>query len=176
MISIGVAASWTIIYLFNQRVFSSFTYTTWSNWIFLPAAMRIICVLLFEGAGVAGLVFGAFYTMQHVPRLSLLNESLLSTTSGLAPLLAVILCRCLFDIGHELRELRPLHILVLCLVGASANSFLVNGVMAFAGELHGGITSFAVIFFGDLNGAAIVLFVLSTVLAVATPRGRHSRR
>jgi len=166
----GVAVAWPLFLWFNHWLFIALDYTAHSSWIFLPAAMRILGVLLFGWAGAVGLVLGAAYTMHWGPVLEIPHQVLLSASSGLAPLVAVMICRRLFGIADDLGGLRAVHIVALSIAGAAANSLLANGTLALAGEVRGDLMPLVVMFLGDLNGTAIVLFLVSTMLALVTPR------
>jgi hypothetical protein len=166
----GVAVAWPLFLWLNQGLFASLSYMAWAGWVFLPAAMRILAVLLFEEAGAIGLMLGAYYTMHWGPVLDGPHQIMLSISSGLAPWLAVWVCRRLTDLGDDLRGLRPVHIVVLSIAGAAANSLLVNATLGLAGRLEGDLRPLVIVFLGDLNGTAIVLFVVSSLLAAGIRR------
>jgi len=170
LIATGIAVGWVYCVAFNEFLFRHLDHNAWAGWVYLPAAMRIICVLLFARIGALGLVLGTFYTTQYAPQLDLLHSFLVAVTSGLAPLLAVWLCRRVFRIAPDLRGLRPVHILVLSILGAAMNACLINSVVALSGHPHFELLSVVIVFLGDLSGTAIVLFVLSTALALLMPR------
>lgn len=148
---------------------ASYTYAPWASWIFLPAALRIIAVLLFGWTGAAGLVLGTFYTIAKDPVIEVPYQVLLAISSGVAPFVAVALCRRVFGITHDLHGLRPLHIVVLSVVGAATNSMLSNLVLASAGKLTVDLPPLVVVFLGDLNGTAIVLAILSSGITFLAP-------
>lgn len=170
LIAFSIAVAWVYSVAFNEFLFRHLDHNVWAGWVYLPAALRIICVLLFARIGAFGLFLGTFYTTQYAPELDLLHSIMAAATSGLAPLLAVWLCRRLFSISSDLRGLRPLHILVLSIMGAAINASLINAVVALSGHPQFEFLSIVVVFLGDLTGTAIVLFVISTALALLMPR------
>jgi hypothetical protein len=172
----GVAVAWPLFLWLNQGLFASLSYMAWAGWVFLPAAMRILAVLLFEEAGAIGLVLGAYYTMHWGPVLDGPHQIMLSISSGLAPWLAVWVCRRLIDLGDDLRSLRPVHIVVLSVAGAAANSLLVTATLGLAGRLEGDLRPLMIVFLGDLNGTAIVLFVVSSAAAMVVRSLGRDRR
>lgn len=165
-----IASSWIIVYNLNIIFFLDLYYKEWAAWVYLPAALRIICVLIFERVGALGLFLGSVFALHQTSQMGLPQEIMRAATSGLAPLLAVWLCRRLFSIAPDLRGLRPLHILVLSIMGAAINASLINAVVALSGHPQFEFLSIVVVFLGDLTGTAIVLFVISTALALLMPR------
>lgn len=163
----GVAISWHLFFMLNAWLMAPYTYARWASWIFMPAALRIIAVLLFNGVGAVGLALGALYTIVQDPVIDLPYQLLLATSSGLAPMLAVWLCRVMFGLGDDLHGLRPLHIAVLSVAGAATNSVLSNLVLALAGRMNEDLRPLIVVFLGDINGTAIVLFITSLALNFA---------
>lgn len=170
LIVIGVALAWSALFTFNMAVFSQFNHSTYASWLFLPAALRVLAVLLFEEEAVIGLMLGAYLTLPHDPSSSLAHELLISIFSGLAPAIAIWFCRRSFPITPSLTGLRGIHIVTVSVVSAGANSVLLNLCMAIFGRLNDDIRQIAAVFVGDLTGTAIVLFVLSSVLALMWKR------
>jgi hypothetical protein len=166
----GLALAWVVIFKLNMFVFSQLEHSSRAHWIFLPAALRVLWVLLFAEEGVLGLVLGAYLTLPHDASSSLAYEMSLAVSSGLGPLIAIWLCRQIFPIASDLVGLRGRHVIALSIAGAGANSVMVNGCMAIAGRWHGDVAQIATIFVGDLNGTAIVLLFLSTTLSFAARR------
>ena len=54
----GVALAYWLLYDLNAWFFASFSFTATVAWIFLPAAIRVIAVLLLGWRGFAGLFIG----------------------------------------------------------------------------------------------------------------------
>lgn len=54
-----VAVAWVIVFKLNQLLFDGTRNSRWTHWIFIPAAVRIIAVMLLGWRGAAGLVLGA---------------------------------------------------------------------------------------------------------------------
>lgn len=121
-------------------------------------------VLIFRGAGVLGLMFGALLTLPHDSSLS--YELALSVSSGLGPMIAIWLCRQMFPILPDLSSLRGQHIIALSILGAAANSILINVCMAAASRWNGDLTQVAAIFVGDMLGTFIMLSMISFMFGV----------
>lgn len=166
---LGVALAWFAFFELNTLVFSQFEHSSRAHWIFLPAALRVLSVLMFDGAGVMGLMIGAYLTLPHDQAGDLPYELMLSASSGVGPLIAIWLCRQLFPIARDLSGLRGKHIIALSIVGAATNSLLVNGCMAVMGRWHNDVEQLVTIFVGDMLGTAFLLTMIAgSVMLAAT--------
>lgn len=172
--AIGVATAWSISFLLNGWLFSFTQFTHYANWVFMPAALRLIAVLLFDEIGALGLVIGAFLTMPDKSFEQLLPQALVSVSSGLAPFVTVRAGRRLLGIPQSLRGLRTFDIIALSIGCAAANAIILNACLWLIGDLREGLKHSLSVFVGDVAGAALVLFVLSTALALVLPRSRSA--
>lgn len=169
---IGVAVVWLAFFKLNALLFSQLEHSSRAHWIFLPAALRVLAVLLFRGEGAAGLVIGAYLTLPHDPSSSLPYELSLSISSALAPLVAIWFCRQLFPIASDLSGLRGKHIIALSVANAAVNSVIINMVMLIAGKLNDDLEHMLTIFVGDMLGAALLLTLISAALRLTIQKGR----
>lgn len=161
---LAVAICWILVFQLNAALFSSLEQSTWVHWIFLPAAVRVIAILLFGARGAAGLVLGAFLTL--APQDTLLpNAITLPFSSGFAPWLSVLVWKRLFRIRDDLYGLSPAHFIFLSIACAAANSILLNICLALDGQGVGGSIQMMGILIGDAFGTAIVLLILSVALS-----------
>jgi hypothetical protein len=158
---IGVALVWLAFFRLNDWLFSQLAYTERAHWIFLPAALRVLAVLLLGSKGAVGLMAGAYLTLPHEEPNDLIYEIALSVSSGLAPLAAVAICQRFFKIKSDLGGLRGAHIVSLSAVSALANSVLLNILLFSTGRHHGDGVLAATIFIGDMLGAALVLLAVA---------------
>ncbi len=170
----SVALVWLTFFELNDWLFSQLAYTERAHWVFLPAALRVLAVLLLGGRGAIGLMIGAYLTLPHESSADLTFEIALSISSGLAPLAAVAICQRFFPIKSDLAGLRGSHIIALSVGNAFANSVLLNIVMAIAGRHHGNGVLAATIFIGDMLGAALLLLTIALIISVYT-RSRRIR-
>lgn len=164
----GVALVWLTFFELNDWLFSQLAYTERAHWIFLPAALRVLAVLLFGGRGAIGLMIGAYLTLPHESPDDLAYEIALSLSSGLAPLAAVAICQRFFKINSDLAGLRGSHIIALSVANALANSVLLNIVMAASERHHRDGVLAATIFIGDMLGAALLLLTIALGISVYT--------
>lgn len=165
MIIAGTALAWDVIFDLNSWLFSQSALSERVHWIFLPAAFRIIFVLLFQGRGAVGLIFGAYLTQSQQTLNELPNEVLLSISSGLAPLVAVVFCQRFFTINDDLAGLNGWHIIALSVASAAANTVILNVILYLMGRQAADLASIVAVFVGDVLGAAIVITAISLTLS-----------
>lgn len=170
LIIASTALAWMVVFDLNTWLFSQAALTDRASWIFLPAALRIIFILLFQGRGAVGLIFGAYLTLPHTNPNDFSYEILLAVSSGLAPLAAVVFCQRFFTVHSELEGLNGWHIIVLSIASATANAIILNTLFAMIGRQVASLEAIAAVFAGDVLGAAIVIatisFSLSGILAL----------
>ena len=170
LIVLGVAVSWAVLFHLNAVLFAHLEHSNRAHWIFLPAAVRVLSVLLFQGAGAGGLMLGAFFTLPHHGLASLATDLLISASSAIAPLVSVVICRRWIGIAADLSGLRGLHIVAVSVLSAATNAVGLNIALAAAGQLRGDMEQVATVFVGDMLGSAIVLAVISLGLSAFTRR------
>lgn len=163
----AVALLWLTVFRFNILLFSNTALSERIHWIFLPAAFRIIAVLIYGWRGAVGLMLGAYLTLPHANPDDVFYEILLSISSGVAPLIAVLLCQRLFTIRNDLSGLNAWHVIALSISCAFANSIVLNLLMWAMGKQQNGVSAVWAIFVGDVLGAAIVIGAIALVLDIA---------
>jgi len=164
---LSVALIWVGAYRLNAVMFSPLEYSHLAHWIFLPAALRIISVLLLGFTGALGLILGAYLTLAS-DNLTV-HHIILALSSGIAPMAAIWFCRRLFPISKDLSGLRAWHVVLLSLANAAANSLILNGYLASADRLNGEFLQLMAVFIGDVLGTALVLLLLSTLITALIP-------
>lgn len=163
----GVALLWLAVFNVNMWLFSHAAFSERAHWIFLPAAFRIIAVLVLGLRGGLGLMLGAYLTLPHASPNDLNYEVLLSISSGVVPLIAVLFCKRFITINHDLSGLNGWHVIALSVSCAVANSAVLNALMWTMGKQQADIEAIAAIFVGDVLGAAIVLAAIALAMSVA---------
>lgn len=176
LIITGTALFWLAFFHFNNFLFSKAALSSRAHWIFLPAALRVIFVLLFQGRGAVGLILGAYLTQPHASPADLPAEILLSISSGLAPLVGVVACQQLFKIDDQLAGMSGWHIIALCVASASANALILNSVEFVIGDRLPDLESIAAVFVGDVLGAATVITAISLSLPVVFSLMKRARQ
>ncbi|MEN9933380.1 MAG: hypothetical protein RIS17_1953 [Pseudomonadota bacterium] len=171
-IALSVALAWIIVFCANEALFDGSRHSIRANWIFLPAAVRLLAVLLFEATGCIGLMLGAFVVGMCSTSEPWPYVAGLSLTSGLAPYVVVLAYRRLNMIAGDLRNLRGVDICSLSLATALSNAVMLNAYLAAFGRFEGDIVQMLTVFVGDTVGIVVVLGLLSVALSFAMPRRR----
>jgi hypothetical protein len=171
---LGLAVAWVLLFDLNEYAFSNLERSSRANWVFLPAAFRIIFVLLFSRLGALGLFCGAYLTLPDSIYSFPFDNVAFAAVSGIAPLAAVYLVRRCISLADDLSGLRGVHIVVLSVVCAAVNSIVLNIVIALTPDGYFDVTQIATVFIGDMLGGAIVLTVIS-VTTVLISRLRRAR-
>lgn len=163
----GSAILFLLVFVANELIFNSasFEFTRGINWIYLPAGMRLLCTLLFGGAGAIGILFASwitcvFYFFPDDPLRSLAG----GIASAAAPYLVYKLAQQLYGLRASLQNLSPQRLLLLA-VAYSITSPLMHHVWLL---LNGGSIGpgFLVMVIGDFLGTLIVLYAMKFALAL----------
>lgn len=160
----GSALAYVAFFLLNDWLFSQAKVSNYISWVFLPAAIRMLAVLLFGWAGVAGLFIGSLAmlsgSLDHDP----VHALFLALLSSVPSLLAARLVQRTVGIGDDLAGMTGRHLLVFGLAGGLTSS-LVHTVyfMGYQGSLEP-LHGFWPMFVGDSLGTLITLYLGALVL------------
>jgi len=161
---LGVATAWYALYKINTWLFSSIHITGFISWVFLPAAIRMLAVMVGGWAGALGLFLGAILTNVGMLKYEPLNIVLLAGLSALGPLVAVHLCTRWLRLPRDLAGLQRSQLLVFAVAGAVFNTFPHNLYFYFTGLAPDAWSGVVPMFVGDLAGTLIVLYLASLTL------------
>jgi hypothetical protein len=159
----------------NEWLFTRLEFVTGINWIFLPAGMRLLCVLLFGNAGALGLLLVSWLVcfFYYFPD-DYLRSFVGGIISAAAPWIANRIAQQAFGLRASLNNLSPGRLLV-CIVLYSIASPLLHHIW-FA--VHGGtpdlVRSFFAMFIGDLNGTLIVVYTMKGIFTLLPPMPRQT--
>lgn len=160
-----VALSWVCLYLLNDWLFSQAAISVYASWVFLPAALRMLAVLVCGWVGVAGLFVGslmtAFYTHGFADPGMLV---VLAGLSALAPMMAYLLCIRWFNWQADLRGLSASQLVVLSLLVALFGACLHNLHLIGIGAIETFGPTFVTMFVGDMVGTFMVLYAAKFLL------------
>ena len=154
-----IASVWIFLYVLNDWLFQQVAISEYASWVFLPAALRMLAVLLCGWIGVLGLFFGSLATGFYTHGLS--DPGMLIVLAGLSalsPMVACLICTRWFGWRSDLRGLKATQLVVLsvlvslCGAGLHNLHFLAIGATADFGQ------TFTAMFVGDLVGTFIVLY------------------
>lgn len=170
--AIGVAIVWTLLFKLNMWVFKSLEVNHFVSWIFLPAFIRILSVLLFGWAAVIGLIIGAIITSQPAD-IGHTSPYLLAIISGVGPMITVRFCEYILKLPPTLIGIRPSHLFIFAITGAFVNVSLNGYYFALHQLPSHPITCLSPMFIGDMLGSIIMLYVASFTLKACVKAGSH---
>lgn len=154
------------ISLLNELIFHSSTYefVRGMNWIYLPAGVRLLCTLLFGGAGAVGIFIGSWimsivYFFPEDPMRAFGG----SIASALAPYLIYKASQKIYGLETSLTNLNAKRLLWLALAYSIANPLLHNVWLFFIGQNVG--LGFFVMMLGDFLGTLVILYMFKLILS-----------
>lgn len=156
----------------NEWLFAGSEFVRGINWIYLPAGMRLVCTLLFGGAGALGVLLASalatvfYYFPGDLPRA--LTDACVSAA---APYLVYLLAQRLFGLQASLVNLSARRLLWLTLAYALVAPLMQHAVYWLRGDAGATLAGLAVMFVGDLLGSVLVLAAIKLAL-VFVPRHR----
>ena len=150
-----VTCVWIVFYHLSTDVLAYFAFNHETFWVFLPAGIRLVAVILFGWVGVVGLFIGSVLTPDDVPFTHVL---LLSAVSALAPKLALISGRRLLHLSPILTALTPFHLVVLALMASTYNALMRVGLIHLLGHAQP-VFNLLPMFVGDLVGTFIIFYL-----------------
>ena len=166
-----IALSWYVLFRFNDMFFATIGFSKHISWIFLPAAIRMLSVMVFEWVGAIGLFIGALITSDFLLDDYLSTALVLASLSALGPVLAVAVCSRWLGLPRSLSGLGPRQICLFALMGAIFNVIPHNIYLYFAGHLSSPFMGLLPMLIGDLVGTAIIIYVASVILKLClSPR------
>lgn len=166
----GTAVLFLAALFLNELLFSRLEFAPGISWVYLPAGVRLLCVLLFAEAGALGLLAASWlicflYFFPHDP----LRAFAGGIMGALAPYLAY---RALLatGMGASLRGLDGKRLLGCALLFAVASPAMHHAWFALQGQHEGLLRSFLVMASGDLAGTLIVLYGARFILNLFPPK------
>lgn len=165
----GVAVTYLSIYQFNDWVFDQVKVSDFVSWVFLPAAIRMLSVLLFGWAGVAGLFLGSIACIPQVAAEDPAKALILATLSSVPSLLAARCVQRLAGIPLDLAGLQPRHLLMFGLAGGLTNSVVHTAYFVLAQQSASALENFVPMFIGDSIGTLIILYLGALALRRIAP-------
>ncbi len=167
--AVVTALAYVFFFELNDWLFSLAKVSDNISWVFLPAAIRMLAVLLFGWAGVLGLFVGSLSIIVNQIATQPGHVLALAALSSVPSLLAARMVQGALEIADDLGGMTGRQLLVFGLAGGLANSLVHT--LYFVGRegalepFHG----FVPMFVGDSVGTLILLYVG----ALALRRFRH---
>lgn len=152
----GVAAGWWLLYGLNEQLFAAAFVNDRISWIFLPAALRLVAVLLFGWRGALGLFLGALVTQDSSPAEDPFQGVVLAAISAAAPWAAVQLGLRLLAIPRDLAGLRLNQLALLAAATSATSVVLHHAYLVRTPTWPFGLHGLGPMFIGDLAGMLIL--------------------
>jgi hypothetical protein len=171
----SVAALWVGLFKLNEFFFETIGVTPYISWIFLPAAIRMISVMLLDWVGAIGLFVGALITNAPLFDQNLSEAIVLAGLSALGPVLAVAFCTRWLSMPENFSGLGLRQLTLFGLVGALCNVIPHNIYFYLSDRMRSPLEGIFPMFIGDMLGTVIVLFVCAFVLKTAFPQPEKSK-
>lgn len=166
----GIAALWVGMYWLNDWAFHFLEKTQAASWIFMPAALRLIAVLVWGLPGALGLWIGAIVTSSQVFGIWTPAVLIAAPMSSLAPLLAVTLMREPLALKPDLGGLSVGDLTQLALANATCSALLHSLVFLGLNDHRADPADIFTMLIGDLVGTLVVLYALKLLLAALPAR------
>lgn len=167
---LATAALWVSLYHLNEWAFTHFEESRGANWIFLPAGLRLLAVLVWGWAGALGLWVGTFVTASMVFGCGSAAVWVAPPLSALAPLIAVGLLRKPLGLRPDLQGLRAADLAQLALASATLSAALHSLAFVWVGAALANPADVITMLVGDLVGTFVVLYALKLVLSALPAR------
>ena len=170
---LAAAAAWRLAFEVHLWIDTLVQGDSGLHWVFLPAAVGLLAVLVGHWAGAGGIFIGSLLTApQHfgdVPLDGLIGAAL----CALAPMLGMLAWRRLLRVPPDLRGMRPWHLAALALLYAlfsASSKTLFYWLRDLVDEPLQGLLTIVV---GELAGILIGVYLLRGLLQIVDRlRGR----
>lgn len=165
-IAIGIVSFFLFIYSFKlNELFDSFAlYAPGINLIFIPAGIKLFCILLGAEAAAIGLLIANVYVSMGVwDRTTILQMVYFAFASVGSYYLVVSIVKRLMGIDDTLRNLRYVHIVILSAVAAITNGTVHNVIYVWQDKVLPAdfLTKTTAMILGDFLGCFIVIIFLN---------------
>jgi hypothetical protein len=157
-------AAWIVLYQLNAWWFTALDWADGVSWIFLPAAVRLLAVLMFGTAGALGLFLGGIFTMSMIEEAPWPKVVGIAAVSALAPLLAVGLMLRRLRLPASLCGLGTRHLALLAVASAAASVVLHNLYYWYTHQRGDPVSGLLPMFAGDIAGTIIVLYLARSAM------------
>ena len=160
----GTAAVWVSLFRFNDWFFGYIEFSQVISWVFVPAAGRLLSVMLFGLPGAFGLWLGALLTNHAFtsPWQSLVVASL----SAGGPVVAMLIGKRWLRLSASLHGLTPANLFQLSVLAATCNAVPHNIYFWVIGLVPDPVTGVGPMFVGDLLGTLLALYTLRGLIVL----------
>lgn len=162
--ALATALAYIGLYHLNGWLFSHAMINENVSWVFLPAAVRMLAVLLFGWAGVAGLFAGSVLVVPDYVLAEPVRCVTLGVLSSFPALVAARWVQQRLQVPLDLGGMRPRHLMWFGLAGGLANSLgHTLYFMLEKGSLDP-LAGFVPMFAGDTAGTLLTIYAVAFLL------------
>jgi len=149
---------------FKYGAFQKAELSPFVSWVFLPAGIKIISIIIFDELGVLGLFFGAVATY-YINNFNFGNPFIIATISASSPYVAVHVSKYLLNLDNLYTNIRGIHLVFISIVYALINTLFHELYMGVhMRNLAGFANNQIAMFCGDLLGSLLLLVMMSFVI------------
>jgi len=159
----GIATAWVVFYQLNIFFFSGLELNPFVNWIFLPAEIKLLSILLFDYIAIAGLFIGAMIT-SDILLYPISHLVVVSAISAINPYFAVNISKRCLKLDNLFYNLQISQLLIICFTAAFFNSvahiIYLKSVKIADTPLLGAI----IMMIGDFLGCVLVILLFALAI------------
>jgi hypothetical protein len=163
MQALFVSLAWSLLFQLNQFIFADISVNKLVCWIFMPAFIRMLAVMIFDWAGVFGLVFGAYIT-RDLSIANTLTPFMLALISGVGPYVSMRFCQKSFHLPESFDGLRPQQLIIFAFAGSVVNTGLNHFYYQFSGIAYSLEKTFIPMMVGDFVGTLLMLYFAALII------------
>lgn len=165
--------------LLNELIFTKSEFVRGINWIYLPAGMRLLCLLIFGGWGAIGILLASWVVgfTYYFPEPEHFSRAFVGgIISAVAPYLVYKLAQYQFGLASSLANLTARRLLICILAYAFAGPFFYHLFFVIQGTTDKLLISFMAMFMGDLLGTLIIVYAFKIILFWWAPDRTRSKK
>ncbi len=164
---IGTALFFLAALIINEWVFTRSEFIRGINWVYLPGGVRLLCTLLFGVSGAVGLLIASLIAcFTYFFPDDFIRSAVGSVISALAPYITYVLAVECLGLHKSLDNLTPRRLIICAIVCAFLISTLHHIWFAFTDPEAALLSTFGVMFLGDLIGSLVMLYILKIALSI----------
>ena len=174
MYILGVAVLYFVGFYANDALFSALEHHRGAHWIFLPAGLRLLSILLLGSSGAIGIFLGSLLVALNMAKSTPLGMIVESLISAGAPLLTYYLA-LRYGLSVNLKNLNAKSLFLLATFFAAASALMHSIWYTTQGVAQSFAASSIAMFVGNLLGTIIVLYAIRAGLIFAGNRWQRSK-
>ena len=154
-----------VLFRINDYFFSSYTFSSGVDWVYLPSGLRLVFVLVFINVGAVSVGLSSLV----ISYLYLFNQDLITIAgtgfiSGFAPWCARKICIQKYKMDPNLQDLSASALLKIALVFAVVSPVMHQLWLTWRGQTESFVQSTVVMAIGDLLGTLLVLYLIKFLM------------